>query len=638
MLQEFFDTFTAHGLEFDLTNAAKTSVFTRKPLPQSVQRALSKMNVRCQTDGIAPCKCPTGTTEYMEKFMNKVTNKLQGRFHAFDRLLDVLLRYDANRRTPTRRNFEHYLNLVRLSFLSMPTYTLRAVNPTLREHFTKATTTWAASLISRVFPPTCSLPDQILPASPFPMPQMISFSDLLAIAMRIMELPLSMGGLSCRLPRSINHIAFVASCIDCEGSLRSAAHTLGFPFKLDDFPGYSQAEEDMRSSIPNITKSTIAEARASVGQTPQTTQQLLTKALNEHEITAIAAELEPYPIYHYAWQARTDPRQDHAPWPLNPKTRIFYDIGPLEDAQFSRHIQISTLRPVFNSARRCEHCRQFIDPVGLHLLNCQNTHYTLMHETVKRSLAHCLRNLFSPKLAALSVHVEAPVIRFVPLRHPNQPERKANKADIVLILSGQLQQDVFITDIVSALAHTPNHRGQGFYYDLAIKERDKRSVYYKYGIPDNRFFALAFGRTNVLSRDTLRFCETVGTYFPQDLKVEAKIRACFSRAIASGVAATFNEEMRRMQLAILNSVAFSMVPPAPDQCAKRLKIAGSKQTALARPPILFDSLPALHARFDAILSRDDSSRLSAVADEPLSQCSVLLSQQSEENFTLKKGR
>ena len=38
----------------------------------------------------------------------------------------------------------------------------------------------------------------------------------------------------------------------------------------------------------------------------------------------------------------------------------------------------------------------------------------------------------------------------------------------------------------------------------------------------------------------------------KDLKIAAKIRACLSRAIASGVTATVNDEMRRMQLAILN--------------------------------------------------------------------------------------
>ena len=142
-----------------------------------------------------------------------------------------------------------------------------------------------------------------------------------------------------------------------------------------------------------------------------------------------------------------------------------------------------------------------------------------MHETVKRSLAQCLRGLFSSQLADLSVHVEAPVNRFAPLRQPDLPEGKINKADIVLILSGNTRQDVFITDIVSALAHTPNHRGDSFYYDLAVKEIAKRYKYHKYLIEPWRFFPLAFGRTNVLSRGTLRFCEVVGSYFPKDLKI-----------------------------------------------------------------------------------------------------------------------
>jgi hypothetical protein len=41
---------------------------------------------------------------------------------------------------PTRRTHEHFLNLIRLSVLSMPTYTLRTVNPIFRERYTEAAT------------------------------------------------------------------------------------------------------------------------------------------------------------------------------------------------------------------------------------------------------------------------------------------------------------------------------------------------------------------------------------------------------------------------------------------------------------------------------------------------------------------
>ena len=267
----------------------------------------------------------------------------------------------------------------------------------------------------------------------------------------------------------------------------------------------------------------------------------------------------------------------------------------------------------------------------LHLLHCHNTHYTLMHETVKRSLAQCLRNLFNSQLASLSVHVEAPVNRFAPLRNPEAPEGKINRADIVLVLSGSTQQDVYITDIVSALARSPN-RQDGFYYDLTLKEKAKRSEYSKYLIPSQRFFPLAFGRTNILSRDTLRFCDIVGTYFPKSLKVTDKIRACFSRAITSGVAATLNDEVRRLQLAALNSVAFSMVPPAPDRCARQPPPKTLLHSSAARPSALSNSSASLNVRLATILSSGDSTRASVNADAPASQSSSLLSQRSEVDF------
>ena len=78
-----------------------------------------------------------------------------------------------------------------------------------------------------------------------------------------------------------------------------------------------------------------------------------------------------------------------------------------------------------------------------------------------------------------------------------------------------------------------------------------------------------------------------------------------SRAITSGVAATVNDEMRRMQLATLNAVAFSMVPLAPDHRARGLASSGAKFSMTARPSISSNSLMSLHTRLTAIISRDD---------------------------------
>ena len=624
MLQDHFSTLEAHGLRFDFSDTAKTSVYSVKPLPANVQKALNKMNIRCQTDGIAPCKCPFGTERYVSAFMSKATIKLQGRFDAFDALWDALLQYDSKQHRPTKHTHEYFLNLVRLSFLSMPTYTLRAVNPLLREPYTTAATRMAYNLISRVFPSPCLLPDEIPPS--LPLPQFPIDMDM--VHKDIIQLPMSRGGLSCRLAESISDIAYISSCIDCENSLHVAAKALGFSFQLEHFGSFSETVHDLRRRIPTITRRVIDDARHSVGSScSQTTQQFLTKQLNDHEVSRIASELIPCPMYHYAFLARTDPRQDHSSWPFNPKMRATHSIGALEDANFSRAIQIATLRPVFLSPRHCEGCKQLMDPVGLHLLHCQNTHYSLMHEGVKRSLAQCFRSLFSSDLASLSVHVEPAVNRFAPLRLPQYPEGKVNQADIVLILSGPTQQDVFITDIVSALARTPNRR-DSFYYDLAVKEQAKRNEYWKYLIAKDRFFPLAFGRTNVLARDTLRFCEVVGSYFPKSQNVTDKIRACFSRAISSSVASTVNDAMRKLQLSALNSVAFSMVPPAPDQCAKKRHddSVRSPRPSSARISLSTNSSTSLNRRLIAIISRDDSRV--PIADAPLSREGFMLSQQS----------
>ncbi len=68
----------------------------------------------------------------------------------------------------------------------------------------------------------------------------------------------------------------------------------------------------------------------------------------------------------------------------------------------------------------------------------------------------------------------------------------------------------------------------------------------------------------MLSRETLRFCDFVANYFPKSLKVADRLRATFSRSIAAGVASTFNDIVRRLQLAASSMLAYSMVPPVPE--------------------------------------------------------------------------
>ena len=86
----------------------------------------------------------------------------------------------------------------------------------------------------------------------------------------------------------------------------------------------------------------------------------------------------------------------------------------------------------------------------------------------------------------------------------------------------------------------------------------------------------------------------------QWVKIEAKIRACLSRAITSAVAATFNDEMRQLQL---NAVASSMVPPAPDRRAKDPALVGLKSSKNARAFPPSSSVLTLYNRLSAIVAR-----------------------------------
>jgi hypothetical protein len=172
----------------------------------------------------------------------------------------------------------------------------------------------------------------------------------------------------------------------------------------------------MLSNIPTITYTTITEAFQTVGGGPVTAQQLFTALLNEQEVEAIAQKLAPMPMYFLAFKARTDPKQDHSSWPFNPVVRAHYALGPLPNSEFSRAIQLASLRPAFSNHGWCSACKEIIDPVGLHLLKCKSTHFTDMHNVAKHALAQRLRSLMSSQMAAISVHVEKPVSRWCKLR------------------------------------------------------------------------------------------------------------------------------------------------------------------------------------------------------------------------------
>jgi hypothetical protein len=224
VLQEFIQLFAEHGLQFDLGNTAKSSVFSFQPLPDATQLQLSSFGVRCQITGITPCKIPVGSPTFVSEFAAKALTKLRHRFEAFKDLLPALLKLDRSRRTPTHRNYEHFLNLVRLSFLSMPIYTLRTLKPSSCVTYSTAASEMALILIRSVLPPFVKLP-------PSAKVNDKAYPDLQRISADIMQLPLTLGGLSLRLPSSISDLAYAASAADCLPLLFLAADKLGFAFQ-----------------------------------------------------------------------------------------------------------------------------------------------------------------------------------------------------------------------------------------------------------------------------------------------------------------------------------------------------------------------------------------------------------------------
>jgi hypothetical protein len=421
-----------------------------------------------------------------------------------------------------------------------------------------------------------------------------------------MQIPLSQGGLSLRLPSSIYKIAYVSSCLDCLRTLSVAASIL----KLRDCAPYRICEFQMTrrwivSNISTITENTFAliEQELDSDYKAVTAQQELTALLNKHQIEKILHELKPVPMYFRAFQARTDARQDHSSWPFNPVVRAHFSIGPIPNSEFSRAIQLATLRPAFDSPGWCIQCCEELDPVGMHLLKCKSTHFTDMHNSTKHAVAQRLRSLMTAQMAALSVHVEKPISRWCKLLPQYPVETTIRIADIVVLLSGLTQQDVIITDIVSTLCRTPN-ASDGFYHELNRAETIKYNTYRMYDIKSHHFFPLAFGRTNILSRETLRFCDFVGNYFPKSLRVADRLRATFSRSIAAGVASTFNACVRRHQLAAANLSAFSMIPPVPD-----LRRSLSLQARLAQTQRHLNRVSSQHlpAHFADIIARGSSN-------------------------------
>jgi hypothetical protein len=129
MLADFLLIFRSHGLRFDLSNASKSSAFSTCPLPEPLLAMIAALGVKPQTHGIAPCKIPFGHPTFMIAHVAKQMDKLRLRASAFKALWPPLLKLKPALKSSRIGIYEGYLNLLRLSLLSMSTYTLRTVSP-----------------------------------------------------------------------------------------------------------------------------------------------------------------------------------------------------------------------------------------------------------------------------------------------------------------------------------------------------------------------------------------------------------------------------------------------------------------------------------------------------------------------------
>ena len=283
-------------------------------------------------------------------------------------------------------------------------------------------------------------------------------------------------------------------------------------------------------------------------------QHTLTAALNSASITSISASLEPWPFYYHAFKSRVDKTQDHVSWTLNPKTRFFYGLGMLPDAEFSRTIALVTLYPVL-LPRICE-CGQNVDPAAHHYLHCHLNYYGDLHNLVRDSLALRLRSFMTDGAAALSVAVEQPFRSFFALRPSAPSNAPEGVADIVVSMPSDLQQIPIACDLISCI-----HRRTLSPFDaFTAASQFKRKKYARYIFPANCFYPLPFGRTNVLSEDMLSFCARIGNFFPNNMRVVDKLRATISRSIYSGVARMLNLALRRLQLSTTRACAIAAIP------------------------------------------------------------------------------
>jgi hypothetical protein len=413
---------------------------------------------------------------------------------------------------------------------------------------------------------------------------------------------------------SIADIAYAASATDCLPYVRLVARRLHIPFDYALMPEFLSTRARIQIKLPSVNDKfwqeieNPSEDKDAADDVPL--QHQLTKVLNSSELRSISQTLKAWPIYFQAFKARTDREQDHVSWSLNPKTRAYYHIHMLSDAEFSRTIAIATLYPIMEP-RICT-CLHPIDPAGFHLLHCHFNHYGCLHDNVKHAVERTIRSFMSTATAAVSVATEQPMNTLFSLRNPSAGEGRVLIADLVVFLHGELQQEPVACDFVSCFFQPWGDWRMA----LAKPVRFKNKKYSKYRFAPNSFYPLSFARTNALSPEVLRFCAHVGSFFPKPMRVQHKLRAVISRAIYAGTAQLHSTAIRRLQLAVARARSVASVPFAAVHFPLR-EDAFAHSTSTARthnPRASAIGRPAHAPRHSVLLSRPSGLARSRMGD------------------------
>jgi len=617
VVNEFIQLFARHGLIFNLSDTAKSSIYSVHALPAPIQARFKSIGMRCQNEGIAPCKIPHGTPQFMEKHAANQIQKLGNRYQGLQALWLALNKYDRSLKKPTGRFYELYLNLVRLSFLSMPTYVLRTLHPSKCVAYRRVASEWSLSLIQNALPKFIELPPSLTPNT-------LCYPDLQAISLRIMQLPLTLGGFSLRMAESLGDIAYVASCLDCLPMMRKLAIRMDIQCTQNKIPELIITQRRIAKQIPAATPEFWLKADDPEDDSfDKPMQKTLTIMLNAVEIQAIAQLLSPCPVLAHAFNARIDPKQDHVSWTFNPKARAICKIGALNDAEFCRTFGTIIMYPVI-APRTCG-CGQPIDPACYHLLSCKYNSYVEIHECVKLAVAARIRSFMPCDIAPMAVLLEQPVIAHYRRYRPELSSPQLI-ADMVLSLHGEVQQHPVICDFVSGITRAANRNGD---YAAALNqaERMKSEKYGQHVIPRQCFFALAFGRTNILPPRVHEFCALVAKHFPTATHPDRKLRATFSRAIYSGVARTLNMAVRRLQISAAARVA---VPAIPAFALRLPPAAPAARRSVPKSPLpLIRHESYLRARLAQVM-RPDSEELTSSSRRHFGrQCAASDSEESD---------